>query len=113
MYHTQRDEQYLSQQDSDFIKQLKIAYLERIAIGCTKCNYCQPCPQGVLIPGIFEAVNTAYKFDLSAEFNLAYEEILKQNGGAERCVACGQCEAACPQQLPIIKLLEDVQVRRG
>ncbi len=36
----------LNDQDSAFVKKLKKAYLERIAIGCTKCNYCQPCPRG-------------------------------------------------------------------
>ena len=101
----------LSRQDSAFIKELKKTYLDRIAIGCTKCNYCQPCPQGVLIPGIFEAVNKAYMFDAPSDFDHAYAEILKQNGGAELCVACGQCEAACPQQLPIIELLQDAAKR--
>ena len=102
----------LNGQDKVFIKRLKKAYLERISIACTKCNYCQPCPQGVLIPGIFEAVNQAYKFDVPSEFNGAYEEILKQNGGAELCVAYGLCEAACPQQLPIIKLLAEIHAQR-
>lgn len=102
----------LNGQDKDFIKRLKKAYLERISIACTKCNYCQPCPQGVLIPGIFDAVNQAYKFDVPSEFNGAYEEILKRNGGAELCVACGLCEAACPQQLSIIKLLAEIQAQR-
>lgn len=102
----------LNHQDGDFIKRIKTAYLERIAIACTHCNYCQPCPQGVLIPSIFEAVNHAYQFDVPAEFDIRYETILKQNGGAERCVACGLCEAACPQQLPIIRLLADIGEKR-
>ncbi|NLC33509.1 MAG: aldo/keto reductase [Clostridiales bacterium] len=102
----------LNDQDSAFIKNLKKAYLERIAIGCTKCNYCQPCPQGVLIPDIFEAVNSAYMFDAPADFEHAYTQIIKRNGGAELCVACGQCEAACPQQLPIIQLLQDAAAKR-
>ena len=37
----------LTGQDRAFVKGLKKAYLERIAIGCTRCDYCQPCPQGI------------------------------------------------------------------
>ena len=101
----------LSEKDRAFFRELKKAYLERIAIGCTKCDYCQPCPQGVLIPRIFAAVNDACMFEDDARFDSAYREILRLGGGADRCVACGQCEDACPQNLPIIRLLEEVQAR--
>jgi predicted aldo/keto reductase-like oxidoreductase len=101
----------LSEKDRAFVRELKKAYLERIAIGCTRCDYCQPCPEGVLIPRMFAAVNDAYMFEDDARFNSAYREILRLDGGADRCVACGQCEDACPQHLPIIRLLEEVQAR--
>ena len=29
------------------------------------------------------------------------------------CIACGQCEAACPQHLPIISLLEQCRALEG
>jgi hypothetical protein len=99
----------LTPQDHAFIRQVKEAYLARIAVGCTQCNYCQPCPQGVLIPRIFSAWNDAYMFENPKDFENAYRQILKEEGDAARCVACGQCEAACPQQLPIIKLLQKAQ----
>ena len=101
----------LTEGDRAFVKQLKKAYLERIAIGCTRCDYCQPCPQGVLIPRVFAAVNDAYMFEDNARFDSAYQQILKLEGDAERCVACGQCEDACPQHLPIIRLLEEAAAR--
>ena len=101
----------LTGQDKAFVKGLKKAYLERIAIGCTRCDYCQPCPQGVLIPRVFAAVNDAYMFEDNARFDSAYQQILKLEGDAARCVACGQCEDACPQHLPIIRLLEEAAAR--
>ncbi|NLD34172.1 MAG: aldo/keto reductase [Clostridiales bacterium] len=99
----------LTSQDHAFIREVKEAYLARIAVGCTQCNYCQPCPEGVLIPRIFAAWNGAYMFDNPVLFENAYRQILKEEGDAARCVACGQCEAVCPQQLPIIELLQKAQ----
>lgn len=98
----------LTEQDHAFIKELKQAYLSRIGIGCTRCNYCQPCPQGVLIPRIFAAYNDAYMFDRYEKLSWEYARILKEEGDAARCVACGQCEEACPQKLQIIDLLQMV-----
>jgi predicted aldo/keto reductase-like oxidoreductase len=37
-----------------------------------------------------------------------YKNVIKDEGDSARCVACGQCEAACPQQLEIIKLLDKI-----
>ncbi len=101
----------LSERDRGFIRELKEAYLKRIAIGCTRCEYCQPCPQGVLIPRIFAAVNEAFMFEDDSRFSNPYRQIVKEQGDAARCVACGQCESVCPQQLPIIRLLQDAAAR--
>ncbi len=98
----------LTEADRAFVAELKKAYLARIGIGCTKCNYCQPCPEGVLIPRIFDMYNNAYMFDRYEQLRWQYNAIRKENGEASRCVACGQCEAACPQHLPIIELLQMV-----
>lgn len=95
----------LTEADKAFVAQLKKAYMARIGIGCTQCNYCQPCPEGVLIPRIFEAYNTAYMLEQYGHLSFHYGNINKDKGDASLCVACGQCEAACPQQLPIIQLL--------
>ena len=37
-----------------------------------------------------------------------YAKVIADEHDASRCVQCGQCEAACPQHLPIRKYLEDV-----
>ncbi|NLE69211.1 MAG: 4Fe-4S binding protein, partial [Clostridiales bacterium] len=66
---------------------------------------CQPCPQGVLIPRIFAIYNEAYQLGNLDRMKWPYGQIISENGDGSLCVACGQCEAVCPQQLPIIKTL--------
>ena len=68
------------------------AYEKRIPIGCTGCGYCQPCPQGVKIPEIFQAYDRAAMFDDRAAFRAFYAK--EERPG---CVGCLACESACPQ----------------
>lgn len=98
----------LDEGDEAFVKRLKEAYLSRMKVGCTACGYCQPCPQGVLIPEIFERYNVAHMLSRQEAFARQYRKIIKKERDGVRCVACRQCEAICPQHLPIIKWLETI-----
>ena len=85
---------------------VRAAYLSRTKIGCTGCKYCMPCPNGVNIPGIFTAWNNVslYNTDPAQDFGL--RQIKENDMGADKCIQCGACEAACPQHLPIIESLQ-------
>lgn len=98
----------LNQQDRAFLDQVKQAYRKRTSIGCIACNYCQPCPQGVQIPTIFGLSNQSSMLDDDSKLRMGYGQLIKKQGDASLCVACGQCESACTQQLPIIELLQQV-----
>ena len=98
----------MSEGDRQFAKELKKAYRSRMPIGCTGCQYCQPCPQDVHIPDIFAAYNNAKMFDNPGRFLFRYKELQKQGFDASRCVQCGSCEAACPQHLSIIEWLQTI-----
>ena len=98
----------LTREEHAFIATLKQRYLARVKVGCTACNYCQPCPQGVQIPRIFGIYNEAYMFDQPQALKWRYGGVMKDGGDGSLCVECGQCEAVCPQQLPIIESLKTI-----
>jgi predicted aldo/keto reductase-like oxidoreductase len=75
---------------------------------CTGCAYCDDCPQGIPIPRYMDAYNqkllkpegeTAMKERLSLHWTISPQD-------AGKCVACGQCESACTQHIPIIERLK-------
>ena len=75
------------------------------SIPCTACHYCtKGCPMEIPIPEIFNVINRRKG---SPEFRTVreYTIVTTDRGTAGSCVACGQCEGACPQHLPVISLL--------
>src|ERR1039458_876515 len=73
----------------------------RIAIPCSKCNYCMPCPNGVNIPGNFDIFNYARLFDDVAGARFKYQVFLTEEQRSGSCLECGACEELCPQKIAI------------
>ena len=88
------------------IDDVRAAYLSRTKIGCTGCRYCMPCPNGVNIPGIFSVWNNVSLYNMDPDKDWGFRMTKEKGNGADKCVACGACEAACPQHLPIIEQLK-------
>lgn len=96
----------LSAEEQAVIARARATFMERIEIMCTDCRYCLPCPEGVAIPEVFTIFNDASIYNSHEAVRWQYENLLKNARDGGRCVACGQCEQVCPQQLDIIATLE-------
>jgi len=97
----------LSEKEKEQYAAAKKAFDKSTLIPCTACNYCQPCPNEVLVPQVFAAYNKITDVGLRgvrAELP-EIEEII------DRCAKCGECEAKCPQQIKIIDELRKIQGR--
>ena len=97
----------LSPEERETVEKARRALDEDRSIPCTACHYCTDgCPMNIPIPEIFTVHNRKKG---SPEFRTLreYTIVTAGKGRAGECVQCGQCENACPQQLPIIELLRD------
>ncbi len=77
---------------------------------CTGCGYCLPCPEGLQIPRLMDVYNVRILQGSDPEL---IDSRLKYHWGltpadAEGCTACGACEKACTQHLPIIERLKEI-----
>ncbi|MDE5598639.1 MAG: aldo/keto reductase [Lachnospiraceae bacterium] len=78
------------------------------SIPCTACHYCTAgCPKKIPIPEIFAARNKQLIWGQLEEGKQAYEQATANAGGTSDCIACGQCERACPQQIKVIEKLKE------
>lgn len=53
-------ENHLTKEEIEIIDKVTRIYQEKIKVGCTSCEYCLPCPEGVTIPNIFQVYNDLY-----------------------------------------------------
>ena len=98
--------QPLTPEEETVIAQAQAALNADRSIPCTACHYCTDgCPMEIPIPEIFAVQNRkegSPRFRTVREYGI----VTQGKGKASDCIQCGQCEATCPQQLPIISLLE-------
>lgn len=83
---------------------------DSIAIPCTGCSYCtEGCPMQIAIPDLSRVYNKSKRGEITdVEANEEYRQLTESGGKARECLACGQCQVACPQHLEIINYLKDV-----
>lgn len=94
----------LKADDLAFIERVRQAYNGLSPIPCTNCKYCMPCPNSVEIPGILEIYNEVVIYDDLERGRFRYcgpAGWLRDEQRADQCIECGDCEEACPQQIPV------------
>jgi predicted aldo/keto reductase-like oxidoreductase len=71
---------------------------------CRRCNYCQPCTQGIPISGVLSYRSTWKRMPPESTLGEGWQ---RQMALAETCVECAECEERCPYDLPIRDLLKE------
>ena len=72
-------------------------------VPCTACRYCQPCPNNVEIPRVFQIYNDATMYDdfRGGRFMYNGDFGIKKDQRADLCTECGECLEKCPQHIEI------------
>lgn len=80
------------------------------AVPCSGCGYClKSCPKSICIPDYLRLYNELSRNpDDGWKIAPAYRGLAQTYGKASECVGCRQCEAHCPQKLPITEALRKV-----
>ena len=110
------DPEPLAEDELAAVDALEAKLVELKKMYCTGCAYCQPCPKGVRIPDVMQALiyDDVYRMpDTAKYFYAQIGDRFHPGNAAAACVNCGRCETKCPQKLPIRKLLADAVKRYG
>lgn len=101
--------QALSKKERDVLTQVTELIHQATAISCTACRYCvEGCPKDINIPAYFSAYNNLKQYGTRNFPTMYYNRSAVGHGKAGECIACGQCEAICPQRLPVMEHLRQV-----
>lgn len=99
----------LSEKEQAVITETVKIFDECTPIKCTGCHYCtEGCPANIAIPQYFNLYNTKEIYGYVPSMSNMYDSLSEEHGKASDCIACGQCEAHCPQHLEIIGHLKTV-----
>ncbi len=99
----------LNQDEQGLMTQVVKVIKETTKVPCTACRYCvEGCPMQIAIPEYFDIYNEYHRFKNLSRAKRHYANLTKEHGKASECIACGQCEKACPQHLSIIDFLKEV-----
>ena len=69
---------------------------------CRRCEYCQPCPQGVIITPAMTYPVITHRMPLAIAIGMTGKAL----DTVPKCVECGVCVTRCPYQLPIPEMIK-------
>ena len=71
---------------------------------CRRCNYCQPCTEGIPISMVMVTPSFMKRTPPERLFSGFIAEAMEK---AAKCTKCGECEKRCPYSLPISEMIEE------
>lgn len=99
----------IDQKEKKLYVEARRAYIKRIAVNCSECRYCLPCPHQVAIPGVFGMYNEAKMFDDRDRHTREYNMFIPDDNKASQCVNCGVCVPQCPQHIDIPSRMAEIK----
>jgi predicted aldo/keto reductase-like oxidoreductase len=99
----------LDAKELELYRKVRREYIRRIAVPCTECRYCLPCPFKVAIPWVFGIYNEAVMFGDKERHKREYQNFIPDDNKAEKCTACGACVPKCPQKINIPEEMKKVR----
>jgi len=72
---------------------------------CRRCDYCQPCAQGIPISMVMTFPTFVKR--LPPDWYLKNPMIADNMSKAANCTECGECESRCPFGLPIREMIKE------
>ncbi|MCX7683223.1 MAG: aldo/keto reductase [Anaerolineae bacterium] len=91
----------LSEEERQEIARLRAGVDTRF---CRRCDYCQPCPQGIPISLLMNLRSFWRRFPRDS-FTTGW--IAEGVERARLCLGCGSCEEQCPYHLPIREMIAE------
>jgi predicted aldo/keto reductase-like oxidoreductase len=71
---------------------------------CHRCDYCQPCTEGIMISNVMSYPSLRRRLPPELLFGSIWGKMVEK---AAECTECGECEERCPYDLPIRELLAE------
>ena len=104
---TFREERPLNEKEMEVLMEISNEMLGQKTLPCTGCHYCvSHCPKQLDIPSLISLYNehcfTGGGF-IAPMALMSYAEDKKPDS----CIGCRSCEAVCPQQIKISKMMVD------
>jgi predicted aldo/keto reductase-like oxidoreductase len=78
----------MSEEELALMALAREAYLSLMAIPCTACQSCLPCPQGVAIPDLFDIYNGHLMFR-EEERSRMFCSWIDERARVDACIECG------------------------
>jgi predicted aldo/keto reductase-like oxidoreductase len=102
----------MTDEELQVIEKVKRIMLANIKVHCTGCNYCLPCPFGVDIPSAFSRYNEGAmvgKLNTRVSYIMTAGILSQSPQFASQCKKCGKCEPLCPQNIEIMRELDNAK----